>query len=281
VAKTLETLSTFYRVLILVSATVLTIAVYYQPIPYQFSRALERVKQVEESYSQLIGELKANATDKYRKQFLEIIADRPKLQKEVVTKANFFPSWIKITDDRGIAQILDISDPKITLNVLLYLSRSNLSGSYAIPEFDGATLRKFFDTVVKDDSDLYPLYAADDLTIYVNPPITGGSGICWLSFRSQTGAHYLQVNCNSQTEQDVSEALRDFSIGSWQHKPENIYMPENLLGLSHQLAHEKIDALAAKESKEEKVDFLGPKLTIRGILNVGPLRLPTGTGASH
>lgn len=279
-SKTLEALSTFYRLLILVAATVLTVAIYYQPVPYRFSRALEKVNQIEKTYSQVIGELKANATDKYRDRLLRASSGRSKSPHALTTTAQFMPSQLKIIDEQGVERVLNIENQEISLNDLLYVVAGNLRGSYSLALFDKDAINRFFKSAA-DDRILSPLYAADDLTIYVQLPVASDPDVCVLSFRSDKWEQrsrlprYLPIGCRIETEQDVSDVLRASSINTWQSDAVMPSVPYNLASLPHRLARDKIAALATAETQDEKVELLGPKLTIVGLLNVGPILIIT------
>ncbi|MGH7061028.1 MAG: hypothetical protein ACREFH_11610, partial [Stellaceae bacterium] len=185
VTSTLDALTTLYRLLVLVSATVLAIAVYYEPDPYPFTTASATVKRVTTAYLEFVGEVRANATATYRSQILPLVADR-QLAQALVKKAQFLPYSVTIFDEsQRLERLFPIGDPNILLSWVLFMSTpklsSNLSpypqrGTYPIFTLDGEQLRDIIHKIV-EDPDLQSLYSSDDLMIYVIPPQRGTEGI--------------------------------------------------------------------------------------------------------
>lgn len=141
-SKVLDALGTHLNVLILLSATLLTVGAYFQKDRYAYTRTEHVVDRIATAFPRFVGEVEADATARYRRVLKDLpIAGRvPSAQVAALLGARFVPATIDLGDgQRTWFEVLGDND--MTLARMLDLSLSNgRRATYSLWEPDAASL---------------------------------------------------------------------------------------------------------------------------------------------
>ncbi|RUY04701.1 hypothetical protein EOA25_18240, partial [Mesorhizobium sp. M2A.F.Ca.ET.040.01.1.1] len=276
-AKTLDSLQTLSRVLLLLAATVIATAVSYHP-PFRYSRVLEGLNRLNRLYDELIGDIGANATQVYRAQLAPAFAKAPAAEAEALKAMGFVPEMLAASAN-GQTTSIRLTSPDLTMLELNGLANSNWPAvSYTVLTLNPAQFAKFV-----DDAQNMPawngLIAAKDLTVEIGEP-DPKTGLCDLVFRSESweqqrrSSLVASIGCSAATAQDVTPLWLNFYVRAQKQLgllSDGVQIPQDIALLPRSIARDKLATLATGETAEETGDVLGAKLGIAGVLNIGPI----------
>jgi hypothetical protein len=276
-AKTLDSLQTLSRVLLLLAATVIATAVSYHP-PFRYSRVLEGLNRLNRLYDELIGDIGANATQVYRAQLAPAFAKAPPAEADVLKAMGFVPEALTASAN-GQTFPIPLISPDLTMQQLNGLGYSNWPAvSYTVLTLDPAQFAKFV-----DDAQNMPawsgLIAAKDLIVEVGEP-DPKTKLCDLVFRSESweqqrrSSLVTSISCSAVAAQDVTPLWLNFYVRAQKQLgllSAGVQIPQDIAFLPRSIARDKLATLATSETAEETGDVLGAKLGIAGVLNIGPI----------
>ncbi|TPI47530.1 hypothetical protein FJW05_11180 [Mesorhizobium sp. B2-9-1] len=276
-AKTLDSLQTLSRVLLLLAATVIATAVSYHP-PFRYSRVLEGLTRLNRLYDELTGDIGANATLVYRAQLAPAFAKAPSAEADALKAMESVPEVLTASAN-GKTIPIPLTSPDLTMLELNGYANSNWPAvSYTVLTLDPAQFAKFV-----DDAQNMPawngLIVAKDLMVEVGEP-DPKTRLCDLVFRSESweqqrrSSLVTRIGCSAAATQDVTPFWFNFYVRAQKQLgllSGGVQIPQDIALLPRSIARDKLATLATSETAEETGDVLGAKLGIAGVLNIGPI----------
>lgn len=292
--KTLESLNFYFRTLILISATVLVVAIgRINSTTDYLMEADFGLERINSSFRQMKGSIQAKATARYRQAFLGALRQSPPALTAALDRAAFIPKFIYVKRrtellwDESRAFDVDMSDP-------LLLSLSQLTGwnqpidssffeslgYYPEYSFTPENIREATKQLV--DEVWRPLLDADDLVIELGPPFFGGDGSCQLKFSSEKWAQKrfplfkwipcTQLNLPVDVSTEVQALQLVISQSAWRGGEPLRSDIVDLLGMTLTRAKAELDIRKQSAAKgADSVDFGGPKMDATMALEAAPV----------
>lgn len=279
--KTLDTLNFYFRTLVVISASVLTLAV--GQIVAKSNRTNDQAqiaKTADIAFTQFSGDIRARATASYRKMFLSAIARASPAVKEAVAQVQFTPVMVTVrqrSDGAGLQALnlpLKTSVQAATLFQLAQLfGWPDPIGSYPDVGFRPEVIRSLIDEIEGDE--FRSLLYGGDLLIVIAPPLGRGEP-CELYLESPKWAaarqpRRLRVTCELLDDPiDISDNVAGFVPSA----PLAAAFEPGILMLTPEaaIAHLTEQDKAARD-KPEPVDLGGPKVDPKLALQIAPLLL--------
>ncbi len=146
--KIVENLTTLYRVLLLVSAIVLTTGAYYQPIVYRFSLGLARVERIDRMYKEFVGDIQADATAFYRAQLLAVFNNQPEWLKSVIARMRFAPAVVTWPAADRQSRRISLYSPDMWISLIFDMAANRQATmSYTEASLNSAQFAKYLSDV--------------------------------------------------------------------------------------------------------------------------------------
>ncbi|WFP74867.1 hypothetical protein [Mesorhizobium sp. WSM4906] len=275
--KTLDSLQTLSRVLLLLAATLIVTAAYYNR-PFSYTRVQEGLTGLGRAYDGLLGDIKADATQVYRAQLSPAFSAAPAGQAKIIEAIQFTPALLTAGSDAGKA-IVNLATADPTVQDMFTLTNFNWQAiSYTVSTLDAGQFMKFVDEAVNMVS-WNGLITAKDLVVEVGE-MNLQTGTCVLRLRSETWEQQKRsplaasIGCSAAAPRDVTTLWQNFyfSIQNQLDLLRGVPISANIFDLPRTIAISKLATLAATETpEEEKEDLLGVKIGIVGMLNIGPI----------
>jgi hypothetical protein len=274
--KTLESLSTLHRFLILVAATLIVVAVNARSDPFRFTHALQRLDEVERQYRFLQHEMSRLAPPAWRAMLTVAREARPEWLSAMLVRAPILPALLWIEDaSQPLPWTLSLGGFDTTLAEMLALPVVRDARAYhPMLRLNTGDIGRALDEIGRERR---AMYEAADLTIFVVQLQPGGT--CELWFRSLTREkegeppQRWSVGCEEDGRIDRSDLLRGLFEANWQVGNTPIDVPPEFAMSPYPLARAQLNLLAAREAQrtETEIDVLGPKLSGATLLGIGPV----------
>lgn len=275
--KTLDNLQTLSRALLLVAATLIATAVYYQPVAYRYSLALEGLDRLTRLYAGFLGDIRADATENYRAQLRSAFTSAPAWKAKIIETAQFIP--VSLTVDQKSQIRLPLTNPNLSFAEIFERPHTNPTGAfYYLSTLDAGKFVSLVDDLTQRTT-WRDLITAQDLVVEVSDP-NPQTGTCDLLFRAesweQRGRSRLshKLPCATPTAHNVTDLWGNFYRQSQDQLGflrGDLKISDGIAMLPISVAHSKLSGLAATETEEETADVLGAKLRVVAVLNIGPM----------
>jgi hypothetical protein len=283
VEKTLDTLNFYFRTLVVISATVLVLAIgQIVAKSNQTNNQIQIAKAADTAYRQLSGDIQARATATYRKMFLDALAHASPSVKAVIGQTQFSPVAVEVRQRSAGAQSQPVVLPLRTNAQAAALSQMSqlfgwpdAVGGYPNVVFDPEVARDLTEGIEASD-EFRPLLHGGDLMVVIAPP-RDRSKTCQLYFESakwdatRQPRMWPDVPCEIQGNPvDVTENVAAFAASA----PFAPAFDPGMLVLTPEAAAAVLTEQAkATPDKPEPVDLGGPKVDPKLALQIAPLLL--------